>query len=111
MSQPRHWASACGWDSTRVTASSATPGAAASTNRTGICTSATIRTPGSAISASTVVLTEPSTEFSTGTRPASTRPAATSATTAATVVAGTVRPTRWGSRRVACSVKVPSGPR
>ena len=76
-----HWPLACGWDTTMRSASSSTGSRATRQWRIGCTSSPTITTSSvSKASASSVALTEPSSEFSNGTSARSTRPSWTAMT-------------------------------
>ena len=90
----------------------AVPGRTSTANRTATRASRTITSGGSASSPSSTAGTAPSTEFSIGTHPASTRPSRTAASTAGLPTHGTSSaPDDSGSDRSACSVNVACGPR
>ena len=111
-SQRRHCAAACGWVATRRTWCRPVPGRAISANDTGSSTSrVTIRRSPTA-SSSRVAETEPSTEFSIGTRAWSASPRRTASSAAVTLTCGCRSPFAAAGRvRSAASAKVPSGPR
>ncbi len=107
-SHSRTWASACGWLATVRTA--ATPGAASTAKWIGNSASATATTGSSPASPSSVAVTGPSTEFSTGTHAHAAVPSRTAASAAVIVSTGTRSPP-GASARAACSVNVPCGPK
>ena len=111
-SQRRHWAAACGWVATRRTDVRAVPGRAISANDTGSSTSRVTISGSPTASSSSVVDTEPSTEFSIGTSAWSASPRRTASSAAPTLTCGCRSPlAAAGTVRRAASAKVPSGPR
>ena len=85
-----HWPLACGWETTAAMRSSGTGVRAIRQWWIGWTSSPVIWTPPSpCASASSVALTEPSSEFSIGTSARSTRPSRTAATASWTVGSGT----------------------
>lgn len=114
-SHRRHCASACGWPPTVFTSPTAVPGLASSANSIGSVVSARISRSPAPVSSSTVAVTMPSTELSTGTTARSASPALTAARAAPTDGYGAGSTSAWcresASLAVAASVNVPSGPR
>ena len=81
-------------------------------NATGSTTSATATSGSPAANESMVMVTAPSTEFSTGTQAASADPVRTASSAACTVSAGNSSSVLGSiTRRAACSVNVPCGPK
>ena len=111
-SQPRHWAMACGNDTTRSTSARVVPGRASRFSWTEMTTSRWISRSASKASVSWVTLTLPSMEFSMAANPWQTSPSVTRRSTSGMEVASTwSSATRSGWVNRACSVKVPAGPR
>src|SRR5438445_6858706 len=108
----RHWAVACGIDSTRRTSATLVPGRASRLSCTAITISRWMSRSWSKVSVSRVTFTVPSMEFSTGATATSTSPRSRAARASGTDRIGTSSsPARSGWVNTASSLNVPGGPR